>query len=157
MMDSGLRLFSVCTIPITLVLFFLMARLAGREMAARKRIYLMGIIMPAAMLLVNAVFLFAGFTPLCGGVSFLFFFVGLVLGYLAGKKARMGIRDGVVMAKRSSLPLILWAVSYAVTQLFTTVIPSTGAGIGVAMMFLSTGAAIGMNGLLLVRYRQIRA
>ena len=156
-MDSGLRLFSICTIPITLFLFFLMARMAGREMQARKRIYLMGILMPAIMLLINAVFLFAGFTPLCGGVSALFFFAGLVLGFLAGKNAPMGRRGNVVITKRSSLPVILWAVSYVVTQLFTTVIPSTGAGIGVAMMFLSTGAAIGMNANLLRRFSRIRA
>lgn len=155
-MDTGLRIFSVCTIPITLFLFFLMVRMAGREMPAKKRIYLMGIIMPVMMLLVNTIFLSANFNALCGGLSALFFFIGLVLGILASRKTEMGFNGDIVVAKRSSLPVILWAVSYAATQLFTTVVPSGGAGVGVVMMFLSTGAAIGMNTNLLRKFSRVR-
>jgi hypothetical protein len=157
MMDTTLRIFSLCTVPISLLLFFLMFRMARRELPAKKRIYMMGIIMPVIMLLVNTIFLSANFNILCGGLSGLFFFIGIVPGILAARNTEMGYVGEVVVAKRSSLPVILWAVSYAVTHLLTVIVPSTGAGIGVVMMFLSTGAAVGMNSSLLWRYREVSA
>ena len=156
-MDIVLRAVSVLTVPITLVLFFLMARRVGKEMPMKKRTYLAGMVMPLLMLLINAIFLASAFSMLCGGVSFVLFIVGILLGLAAARSSRMTYRDGLVLVKRSILPIILWAISYAFTQLLAAVAPASITGVGVAMMFLSTGVSLGMNASLFRRHQKAAA
>jgi len=146
-----LRLISLLSIPLALLMFYGLIRSVGREQPYRKPIYVKGIVMTSIMMAVNVLFMFQAFFAWCPGIWPLFILAGLGFGYLWGKTSKLYSKGNALVIKRSVLHLVFWAASYTFTQLLTTVFPASIAAAGMAAMFFSTGSSIGMNTNLILR------
>ena len=154
-MDGILRLLSVLSLPITGVMFILLARRVGREQPSRMRTYVIGILMPGLMMGVNLLFMLRAFLAWCPGIWLLVLTGGMAFGYLWGKASKIYPKGDILVIKRTVLHLGFWAISYTLTHLLSALLPASIAAVGMAMMFFSTGSAVGMNTNLILRQRKL--
>jgi hypothetical protein len=82
--------------------------------------------------------------------------VGLGFGLAWGQATRLHRKGEALVAKRSMLHLLFWGLSYAATQLLSTLAPAQWVLGGLAAMFLSTGTTLGTNLNLLLRQLWLR-
>lgn len=154
-MDSFLRIISLLSIPLTLFMFYMLARTVGKEQPARLRTYVLGIVMPSLMMIVNLLFMLKAFIAWCPGIWMPIIMIGIGFGYFWGRSSKLYKRGDILVIKRTVMHLGFWAVSYSITQLFSAVLPATIAAGGLATMFFSTGSSVGMNTNLILRQKKL--
>ncbi len=77
---------------------------------------------------------------------------GLLFGLAWGQASRFDAKQGAVYVRRSVLHLILWGVSYALTQALVWLAPPGWVLAGLAATAFSAGTTIGMSINHLIRY-----
>jgi len=143
-----LKLFGLLSIPLMIVSVLVMVRSIGRARRITQKSLLIQICTSPAFLILYTLLL---------GVSVAFkwavpmVMIGLGIGGFWGLSTALSIRDREVVGTRSVWYLWLWAGSFAVTQLMALFGTDGATAGGLAMMCLSMGTALGMNGSLLFR------
>ena len=153
-----LRLLSLLSIPLTLVMIFSMIRMVRNEQRARMRTNIMGIIFAPMILLINIIFLNRAFSDfpgmLCIGSMVAVF--GLGFGFAWGQTAKLYKKGEKLVVKRSVAHLIFWAFSLAITQLFATFASTALVAGGLVALLFSTGSTVGTNTNMLVRFQKLK-
>jgi hypothetical protein len=81
---------------------------------------------------------------------------GMLFGVVWGRTTKLRVTQGsTVEAERSILYLILWGVSFAVTQVLAAFADARWVAGGLAAMFFATGVALGSNLDLLWRFWRV--
>ncbi|MCL1693317.1 MAG: hypothetical protein M3096_06515 [Actinomycetia bacterium] len=147
------RVVGLLSIPMMAFIMWSLIRQVRKPSAVRPGWTAIGLVMAPVMLIVNLVFLRQA-APGTLGVALLVFGIGF--GAAWGFTARLSMRDEKVIADRSILHLVFWAMSFGLTQLLATFAAAEVVAGGLAAMFFATGATLGTSMNLLVRQHQIR-
>ena len=148
-----LRLFSLLTIPVTLLGFWGVARQLRKPQRLTASSVVISAVMAPLMLLINLLFLNRA-APGCAGLALLVLGVGFGLAW--GRTTKLEAAGETVVARRSVLHLVFWAISYALTQLLSMLGDATLVMGGLAAMFFSTGTTLGTQASLWRRRRRLR-
>jgi hypothetical protein len=70
---------------------------------------------------------------------------GLILGVIWGQTTKLSVTRGKVHGKRSVWYLVIWALTFSVTQVLSLMQRRGIVALGLATMYFSTGLAIGTN------------
>ncbi len=147
------RLFSLASIPLTLLGVWGIIRQVNKEQRLGLASPMIGLVMSPLILLLNVLVLRQAQVN-CAGPLFLI--MGLGFGLAWGLTMRLSLRDGKVVGKQSILHLVFWGISYATTQFLTVVAPASWVAGGLVLMFLSTGTTLGTNLNLVLRQMRLR-
>jgi membrane protein CcdC involved in cytochrome C biogenesis len=128
-------------------------RQVRKPMPIRTITPVLGMVMSTGMLLINVVVLKQA-APSLLGVSLLV--VGLGFGLAWGQTTRLSREGERVVAKRSIVHLVFWAVSFGATQLLATFATAAWVAGGLVGMFFAAGTTLGTNANLFARYRSLR-
>jgi hypothetical protein len=109
--------------------------------------------MSVLMLAVN-VFILHRANPTVLGAALLV--VGVGFGLAWGQATQLSQEGDAVVAQRSVLHIVFWAVSFTLTQVLATFAPAAWVAAGLAAMFFSAGATLGTSANLLVRRRSLK-
>lgn len=154
-MDIILRVISLLSIPLTVFMIFMLIRRTGQEQPSHKRTYVIGIVMPCLMMVINLLFMLSAFIAWCPAIWLVVLLMGGGFGYLQGKSAKMYHSGDTLMVKRSVMHLVFWAISYSLTHFLVAALPAYLAAGGLATMFFSTGSSIGLNSNLILRQNRL--
>jgi hypothetical protein len=147
------RIIGLLSIPMMAFIMWSLIRQVRKPSPVRPGWIAIGLVMAPAMLVVNLLFLRQA-APGALGVALLGF--GFGFGAAWGFTARLSLRDEKVLADRSILHLVFWAISFGLTQLLATFSAAGVVAGGLATMFFATGATLGTGTNLLARQHQIR-
>ncbi|MEA2024185.1 MAG: hypothetical protein U9N79_07855 [Actinomycetota bacterium] len=147
------RIIGLLSVPMFVFVIWSLIRQVRRPAPVRPGWTAIGIVMAPFMLIINLVFLRQA-APGALGIALLVFGIGF--GAAWGFTARLSMRNEKVIADRSILHLIFWAVSFGLTQLLATFALAEVVAGGLAAMFFATGTTLGTSTNLLVRQLQIR-
>ena len=143
-----LKLVGFLSIPVVVFSVFLMVKSIGRRRKIGQRGLLIQLGLSPTFLIVYALLLGLG-VAMKWAIPLIL--LGLGLGLFWGQGTRLDVRGGETYGTRSIWYLVAWGASFAITQ-FLVLFASEGAAAGgLAVMVFSTSAAVGMNGLLLLR------
>ena len=78
--------------------------------------------------------------------------LGLLFGVIWGQTSRFTARDGAIHMRRSVMHLVLWGLSYALTQALVWAAPPSWVLAGLTATAFAAGTTIGMTTNHLVRY-----
>lgn len=148
------RIIGLLSIPLTGLTIWGLIRCVRKEQRVKLSTPVVGLVMAPISLLINVLFLRQAFSAFLGPALLIF---GLGLGLAWGQTTRLYAKGGMLVGKRSTLHLVFWGISYAITQILATVAPAMWVGGGLAAMFFSTGSALGTNLNLLVRQLRMRS
>ena len=148
------RIIGLLSIPLTGLTLWGLIRQVRKEQRVKLSTPVVGLVMAPISLLINVLFLRQAFSAFLGPALLIF---GLGLGLAWGQTTRLYAKGGMLVGKRSTLHLVFWGISYAITQILATVAPAMWVGGGLAAMFFSTGSALGTNLNLLVRQLRMRS
>ncbi len=147
------RIVSLLTIPLMALTIWGLIRQVRREQRLSLYSPIVGLVMAPLTLIINIIFLGQAFPALRGPALLIF---GIAFGLAWGQTARLHVKGKAVVARRSILHLVFWAVSYAITQVLATFAPAFVVAGGLATMFFSAGSTLGTNLNLLVRQTRLR-
>ncbi len=142
------RIVSLLSIPVVVWSFWRLAKQVGKPQRVRTIMPVIGMVMSTLMLAVNVFLLHRAAADLLGAALLV---VGIGFGLAWGQSTRFSVRDDVLVAKRSVLYLVFWAVSFVITQLLATFASTVWVTGGLMTMFFSAGATLGTNTNLLAR------
>jgi hypothetical protein len=125
-----------------------LVRQVRKALPVRPSTILIGVAMAPIMLVVNVVILRQA-AP--GGLGAAFLVLGSGFGVAWGFTAQLTKRETVVVAERSILHLVFWAVSFGFTQMLATFAEARWVAGGLLAMFFATGTTLGSHLNLLVR------
>lgn len=147
---KGLGVFSILMVVFSAVL---MIRTLRRELRFKVGSVVVQAISPFVVL--GAYALFVKLTPpwwlvlpLFGG--------GMVLGVAWSRSVEMRKSGGYIVSKRSPLYIVIWAVTFVLTQALVLFAGNDVAAWGFATLYFSAGLALAMNGVLLLRSASIK-
>lgn len=86
----------------------------------------------------------------------LLFAGGAVLGVAWSRSVELHRQGGYLVSKRSPLYIVIWAVTFALTQTLVLFAGNDVAAWGFATLYFSVGLALAMNGVLLLRSAGIK-
>jgi hypothetical protein len=147
------RIIGLLSIPMFAFIMWSLIRQVRRPSPVRPGWTALGLVTAPFMLIINFVFLRQA-APGLLGVTLLIFGIGF--GVAWGFTAKLSLRDDKVIADRSVLHLVFWAVSFGLTQLLATFGEAWLVAGGLATMFFATGSSLGTNTNLLVRQFRVR-
>jgi hypothetical protein len=147
------RIIGLLTIPLFAFIIWSLIRQVRRPSPVRPGWTAVGLVTAPFMLVINLVFLSQA-APGSLGIALLVFGIGF--GAAWGFTARLSLRDGKVIADRSVLHLVFWAISFGLTQLLATFGEAWLVAGGLATMFFATGSSLGTNTNLLIRQFRVR-
>ena len=147
------RIIGLLSIPMFAFIMWNLIRQVRRPSPVRPGWTALGLVTAPFMLIINLVFLKQA-APGSLGIALLVFGIGF--GAAWGFTARLSLKDDKVIADRSILHLIFWAVSFGLTQLLATFGEAWLVAGGLATMFFATGSSLGTNTNLLIRQFQVR-
>lgn len=147
------RIVSIVAVLLTLLGIWGLVRQVRKEQRLRLMSPVLGMIMAPVTLVVNLVFLYQAFPSLVGPALLV---LGLGFGVAWGQTAKLRIHDKAIVARRSILHLVFWAVSFLTTQLLAALAPAAAVAGGLAAMFFSAGSSMGSNLNLLLRSLRLR-
>ncbi len=142
------RILSLLSIPVVLWTFWRLVKQVGKPQRVRTFAPVIGMVLSMLMLAVNVFLLHRAAAGLMGAALLV---VGAGFGLAWGQSTRFSMRGDVLVAKRSVLYLVFWAVSFAITQLLATFASTLWVTGGLMTMFFSAGATLGTNTNLLAR------
>lgn len=152
-MEMMWRILSLLSVPLMAWAIWGLIRQVRRPTPIRTFTPVLGMVMSTGMLLVNVVLLRQA-APSLLGVSLLV--VGLGFGLAWGQTTRLSREGERVVARRSVVHLVFWAVSFGATQLLATFATAALVGGGLVGMFFAAGTTLGTNANLLLRQTQVR-
>jgi len=147
------RILSLLSIPLVLWAFWGLVRQVRKPQRLRALTPVIGIVMSLLMLTANVFILHRANPTLLGGALLV---VGIGFGLAWGQATRLAKEGDTVMAERSALHIIFWAVSFAMTQVLATFAPASWVAAGLAAMFFSAGATLGTSANLFLRRERVR-
>jgi hypothetical protein len=147
------RIIGLLSIPMMAFIMWSLIRQVRKPSPVQPGWIAIGLVMSPVMLIVNLLFLRQA-APGALGAALLV--LGLGFGAAWGFTARLSMRDEKVLADRSILHLVFWAVSFGLTQLLATFSLAEVVAGGLATMFFATGTTLGTSTNLLVRQHQTR-
>lgn len=147
------RIIGLVSIPMFAFIVWGLIRQVRRPAPIRPAWMAIGIVMAPMMLVINLAFLRQA-APNAFGLALLV--LGLGFGAAWGSTARLSVRDEQVIANRSVLHLVFWAVSFGLTQALATFGTAQLVAGGLATMFFATGTSLGTNANLLGRQVNLR-
>ena len=147
-MDFFFRIIGFLSIPLILVSVGLMIKNLRHEQRLTSRSLVIQLAMSPIILLIYALLLGVSVSV---DLAIPLLFVGLALGALWGKTTKLSLNRGQVFGRRSIWYLVIWALTFTVTQGLALAASSGAVSHGLTTMFFSTGIAIGMNVNLLYR------
>jgi len=147
------RIFGLISIPITLVMIYLLIRQVGKAQPVNPQSTMTSLIFAVFTLLVNLLFMKQANPGLFGPLLLI---AGVFFGLVRGQATHLSVEDGALTARQSIIHLVFWGISAAVTQLLAAFAPARWVAGGLAMMFFSTGATLGTGFNLLMRQNKLR-
>jgi len=81
---------------------------------------------------------------------------GLVIGVVWSQATHVYVENGKVMSRNSVWYLLVWGGIFALTQL-VSVMTNRPPSVIMALLVMSTGSVIGMNGMIMKRYFSVKA
>ncbi len=147
------RIIGLLSIPMMAFIMWGLIRQVRKPSPVRPGWMAIGLVTAPVMLIINLVFLRQA-APGTLGVALLVFGIGFGMAW--GFTARLSVRDERVIANRSILHLVFWAISFGLTQLLATFATAEVVAGGLATMFFATGSSLGTNINLLVRQLLVR-
>lgn len=147
------RILSLLSIPLVLWAFWGLIRQVRQPQKLRMLTPVIGIVMSLLMLAVNVLILHRANPTLLGGALLV---VGVGFGLAWGQATRLAKEGDTVIAERSVLHIIFWAISFAMTQILATFAPASWVAAGLAAMFFSAGATLGTSANLFLRRERVR-
>ncbi len=142
------KLIGFLSIPLVIVSVLLMIRSIGKSKRITARSLLIQIVTAPAFLVLYSVILGIS-VALKWAVPLVI--LGTGVGGLWGFNTMLSVRGKDVFGTRSIWYLVLWVLSFSVTQLLALLATDGLVAGGLATMCFSLGTAIGMNGGLLLR------
>ncbi|MBN1856073.1 MAG: hypothetical protein JW846_03870 [Dehalococcoidia bacterium] len=144
-----LKIVGFLSIPMVLFSTFMMVRSIGRaRRITRKSLYIQLGLSPVFFIvysiLLGLSIAFKWAVPLV--------ILGLGVGGFWAQSTDLSLRGSHVMGTRSTWYVILWGVSFAVTQAMALFASEGATAAGLATMCFSMGTAVGMNASLLLRH-----
>jgi hypothetical protein len=143
-----LKIVGFLSIPVVVVSIFLMIKSIGRRRRISQRGLLIQLGLSPTFLVVYALLLGVG-VAVKWAIPLIV--VGLGIGLFWGQGTRLDVRSGETYGTRSIWYLLAWGVSFVLTQMLALFASDGATAGGLAVMVFSTSAAVGMNGLLLLR------
>ena len=147
------RIIGILSIPITLVMIFLLIRQVNKTQPVSPKSIWVGLVFAVLTLLVNLLFMRQAQPGMFGPLLLI---GGMVLGLARGKASQLSIKIGAVTARQSIMHLFFWGASASVTQLLAAFAPARWVAGGLAMIFFSTGTTLGTNFNLLLRQTKLK-
>lgn len=147
------RILSLLSIPLVLWAFWGLIRQVQKPQRLRASTPVIGIVMSLLMLAVNVFILHRANPTLLGGALLV---VGVAFGLAWGQATRLATKGETVIAERSVLHIIFWAISFTMTQILATFAPASWVAAGLAAMFFSAGATLGTSANLFLRRERVR-
>jgi hypothetical protein len=147
------RIIGVLSIPVVAFGLWMVVRQVRRPSRLRGWTPICGLVMAPIGMVLNIVILHQA-AP--GASGWILGAAGLVFGVAWDRTTRIEWHDDRVIARRSALYVVLWALSYAITQILTALTDARWVSIGLATLCFATGTAIGMNLDLLWRWSRVR-
>jgi len=129
-------------IPLTILSVFWMIKTLRRPKPVTLRSLIIQIVLPVLVLLVYSLLLHVSVNP---ALAWPLLAAGLVLGVISGQTTKLNVKKGKVYGQRSVWYLVVWAVTFSVTQLLSLLQRRGIVAVGLATMYFSTGMAIGTN------------
>jgi membrane protein CcdC involved in cytochrome C biogenesis len=151
-MEYFLKIIGYLSIPLVLLSVFWMIRGLRKQRRLTQKSLIIQMLFSPIFLLVYSLLLKV---PVSQTIATTLLIVGLVIGVLWGNTTRLQYRDNQVFGQRSIWYLVIWALSFSITQVLALIARSGIVAIGLSTMFFSTGGAIGMNAYLLYRYSRM--
>lgn len=136
------------SIPLFLVSVFLMVRMIRKAHPLKSALLGMQALTPLLLLLVYVLLLSLGSSWIAGLAAAA---LGLAVGVGWSFTTKVQVHEGKPFGKRSGLYLVVWALSFAITQAMIMVAPTDTAAFAAVTMYFSAGLALGANGLLAMR------
>lgn len=137
-----LKIVGYLAIPLTILSVLWMIKTLRRPKPVTFRSLVIQIALPLLVLLVYSLLLHVSVNPV---LAWPLFAAGLVIGVLWGQTTRLNLKKGRVYGKRSVWYLVVWAVTFSVTQGLSLMQRRGLVAVGLATMYFSTGLAIGTN------------
>lgn len=137
---------------LSIPLIVLSAIMTIRTMRKQQRIKPSALVLQAlSPLIVLAVYsLLVGLEP-PPWLVWLLLVAGVALGVAMSRGVEIEVSEGMLVSRRSSLYVIIWAVTLVLTQTLAVVTNSALASYAFATMYFSVGLALSMNAALLLR------
>lgn len=148
------KLIGFLSIPLVVLSIFLMIRSIGKARRITSRSLLIQMGTAPAFLIIYSLALGIG-VALKWAVPLVL--LGAGVGGFWGLNTALSLRGSEVVGTRSIWYLVLWAVSFTLTQALALLATDGMTAGGLATMCFSTGTAVGMNGGLLLRHRSLVA
>ena len=142
------KLVGFLSIPIVAFSMFLMIKSIGRRRRIGQRNLLIQLGLSPTFLIVYALLLGLSVSPKW---AIPLIIMGLGIGLFWGNSTQLDARGGEIYGTRSIWYLLMWGLSFILTQVLVLFATEGLAAGGLAVMVFSTSAAVGMNGLLLLR------
>ena len=147
-MEVFLKIIGYLSIPLVLLSVFVMIRSLRRDQRLTSRSLI-------TQMLVSLVFIIAYALLLRVSVSLALstplLVLGLILGVLWNRTTHLRLQKGEVFGRRSIWYLVIWGLSFSITQLMALTASAEIVSYGLSTVYFSTGLAIGTNGSLLFR------
>jgi membrane protein CcdC involved in cytochrome C biogenesis len=137
-----LKIVGYLAIPLTILSVVWMIKTLRRPKPVTFLSLVVQIVLPVLVLLVYSLLLHVSVNPV---LAWPLFAAGLVLGVISGQTTKLNVKKGKVYGQRSVWYLVVWAVTFSVTQLLSLLQRRGIVAIGLATMYFSTGLAIGTN------------
>jgi len=144
----GWPIITILSIVFVLWTFRRLARQVRRPQRAKATTPLIGIVMALTMLTVNVLILHRAAANL---LAIGLLMVGVGFGLAWGQATRLSQDGDTLVAERSALHLVFWAISFTVTQILAAVATMPWVAGGLLTMFFSAGATLGTSANLLIR------
>ena len=137
-----LKIVGYLAIPVTILSVLWMIKTLRRPKPVTFPSLVIQIALPVLVLLVYSLLLHVSVNP---ALAWPLFAAGLVLGVISGQTTKLNVNKGKVYGQRSVWYLVVWALTFSVTQLLSLMQRRGIVALGLATMYFSTGLAIGTN------------
>ena len=146
------KIIGYLSIPLMIFSAYTMIKSLNRD----QRIKTLSLVLPMVTS-VAAVFLYTAILKITTStfLSAILAIVGFLLGIWWSRSTILSIKNGAVTGKRSSVYIVVWILTIAITQLMSQVSSPKLVALGISSMFFSTGLALGTNLSLLSRRHKL--
>jgi hypothetical protein len=152
LLSAVYKLIGILSVPLVIVSVVMMVRSIGRARYITRKSLLIQLVTSPAFLVLYM--LLMGISVAAKWAVPLVM-VGMGVGGFWGLGTALSVRNSRVFGTRSVWYLWLWLATFVLTQMLALLSTDGATAGGMATMCFSMGTAVGMNGGLLLRHRQI--
>ena len=151
-MDIVFKIIGFLSIPLLIFSIIMMVRSLKKERTITIRSLLLQVVISLAMLIIYSTLLKVD-PPT--GWSWVLIATGLLIGGLQSRTTALTVQGDKVLGKRSVWFLVIWGISFTITQLLALFGRAEIASYGLLTIYLSTGLSVGANLGLFFRRQQV--